>query len=67
MTRHRHVTTCLGCGWREAVRPGRAYATRCPNDGRTLEHFEALLSRQELRDITRDGQVRRFTGRRGAK
>ena len=55
--RVRHVTTCLYCGHREATFGNQAYAHRCPNDGRELEHFvTAIDDPDELRQIWRDGQ-----------
>ena len=55
--RARHVTTCVWDGWREAVKPGNAYAVRCPNCGGLLEHFPTVIDDpDELRDIRRDGQ-----------
>lgn len=57
----RHITTCLNCGWREAIRPGNAYAERCPNDGLPLEHdVRALDDRQELKLINQDTRPFRF-------
>lgn len=55
----RHVTTCLSCGFREATPPGRGYAERCPNDGQPLEHYDGVLSREELRTVASDGMSSR--------
>lgn len=51
-----HVTTCLPCGFREPVRPGAAYAPRCPNCGGPLEHYDTTVdSREEWRAIRQEG------------
>jgi hypothetical protein len=53
----RHVSSCLWCGYREAVRLGNAYPPRCPNDGRELEQMVATIDDvAELRRIRKDGQ-----------
>ena len=55
--RQRHVVTCLFCFYREAVVPGNAYPTVCPNDGGNLEHFNTVIDDpDELAQIRRDGQ-----------
>lgn len=55
----RHITTCVWCGYREAVRSGNAYPERCPNDGQQLEHAVFAVDRDELGRIRRDSQESR--------
>lgn len=52
-----HIVTCLPCGYREPIRPGCAYPSRCPNCGTGVEHYETEINdRAEWRDVYREGR-----------
>lgn len=56
---HRHIVTCIPCGYREAVKRGNAYPERCPACGRPLEHYETeIADKDELQAIDRPPRIR---------